>query len=69
MECRPDRTDDRELALTEAQKTKVTPILTETTQAMAKVRQDTTIDRREKMNKMADIWGATKDKIRPAPEC
>ncbi|MBC7808488.1 MAG: hypothetical protein H7145_20330 [Akkermansiaceae bacterium] len=53
------------LALTDEQKEKLSPILTETTDAMAKVRQDTTLDRRAKMTKMADLWTATKEKIRP----
>ena len=53
------------LALTDDQKTKITPILSETGEAMAKLRQDTTIERREKMTKMGDLWNTTKDKIRP----
>ena len=53
------------LKLTEDQKAKVTPILTDLTDTMKKIREDDSIERRDKAEKMMSAWNDAKEKIRP----
>ncbi len=53
------------LALTEDEKTKVTPIVAEYVGQSQKLRQDSTLDRDARREKQTALWDATKAKIRP----
>jgi len=53
------------LSLTEEEKAKVTPIVLEYTGEVLKLREDTTLDRSARQQKMTTLWDTTKAKIRP----